>query len=291
MAQPTNLRHVSLRAAPIHRTGREVDEDDPWPGKRVEAGSSIRDRLAPLIPRAGASCPTLNAIVIGAATILRQPMIYDMDRLALTRPKSDPTPIFEHFRGNYGSELLTIAVAHFDIFGRFSRKRLSLDELRRELNLKSRPMIVLVTVLRAMGLLVENDGLLSLTDPAKEHLVPGGEFDCGDYIGLAAQSPGVLGMLHLLKTNRPLGSDEQGGTAFIYRDGIESAMEAEESAKHFTMALPDEPRMSLPRWPPPFRCPKANGCSMLAEAPASTATPCCGKTPTCELSSSTARKY
>jgi ubiquinone/menaquinone biosynthesis C-methylase UbiE len=160
-----------------------------------------------------------------------------MDLSAIARPKSDPTPIFEHFRGNYGSELLTIAVAHFDIFGRLSRKRLSLDALRRELQLKSRPMIVLVTALRAMGLLVESDGLLSLSDRAKEHLVPGGDFDCGDYIGLAAQSPGVLAMLHLLKTNKPLGSDETGGTAFIFRDGIESAMEGEESARHFTMAL------------------------------------------------------
>ncbi len=160
-----------------------------------------------------------------------------MDLSATARPKTDPTPIFEHFRGNYGSELLTIAVAHFDIFGRLSRKRLSLKELRRELNLQPRPAIVLITALRAMGVIEESDGLLALSPLAKEHLVPGGDFDVGNYIGLAAQSPGVLGMLKLLKTNKPLGSDDDVGTAFIYRDGIESAMEAEESARHFTMAL------------------------------------------------------
>ena len=64
-----------------------------------------------------------------------------MNRSAITPPRIDPTPIFEHFRGNNASELLTIAVAHFDIFGRLSRKRLSLSDLRRELRLEKRPAI------------------------------------------------------------------------------------------------------------------------------------------------------
>ena len=78
--------------------------------------------------------------------------------------------------------------------------------------------------------------MLMLTDLAKEHLVPGGDFDVGNYVGLAAQSPGVLGMVALLKSNKPLGSDGS-GTAFIYRDGVESAMEVEASARHLTLAL------------------------------------------------------
>ena len=170
-----------------------------------------------------------------------------MEYSALHRPKVDPTPIFEHFRGSYGSELLTIAVSHFDIFGRLSRKRMSLETLRGELGLQRRPAMVLVTALRAMGMLLESDGTLGLTPLAKEHLVPGGEFDCGDYVGLAAQSPGVLALLKLLKTNKPLGSDDDAGTAFIYRDGVESAMEAEESARHFTMALAGRAKNVAPK--------------------------------------------
>ena len=38
------------------------------------------------------------------------------------------------------------------------------------------------------------------------------------------------------EVEQPLGSDGS-GTAFIYRDGIESAMEAEASARHLTLAL------------------------------------------------------
>ena len=44
-------------------------------------------------------------------------------------------------------------------------------------------------------------------------------------------------MVKLLKTNKPMGSDDAAGAAFIYRDGMASAMEAAESARHFTMAL------------------------------------------------------
>ncbi|TWT38987.1 methyltransferase [Blastopirellula retiformator] len=158
---------------------------------------------------------------------------------ALHRPETDPTPIFEHFRGMHGSELLTAAVAHFDLFGRLQQQPLDFASLRQALQLEERPAHVLLTALRAMGLLQETDGKLALTPLAAEHLVPGGPLDCGDYIGLAAQTPGVLTMVRLLKTNRPLGSDdsEEGGAAFIYRDGIKSAMEAEASARHFTLAL------------------------------------------------------
>ncbi|MCP4830206.1 MAG: methyltransferase, partial [Proteobacteria bacterium] len=103
---------------------------------------------------------------------------------------------------------------------------------------ETRPATVLITALRAMDLLRETNGALTLTDLAREHLVPGGYFDVGHYVGLAAQSPGVIGMVQLLKSNQPLGSDGSGsGTAFIYRDGMKSAMEAEASARHFTLAL------------------------------------------------------
>jgi hypothetical protein len=158
-----------------------------------------------------------------------------MNSTALNHPKTDPTPIFELFRGSYGSELLTAAVAHFDLFGRLDRQPMTFDDLRSALELDQRPAVVLITALRAMGMIRQQDNVLSLTDLAKEHLVPEGDFDVGDYVSLAAQSPGVLGMVELLKSNRPLSGAD--GAAFIFRDGIKSAMEAEQSARHLTLAL------------------------------------------------------
>lgn len=160
-----------------------------------------------------------------------------MAHSALDRPATDPTSIFEIFRGSYATELLTAAVAHFDLFGRLARNPMTASAWAAELGLAERPALVLVTALRAMGLLTADERCqLHLTALAREHLLFGGPFDVGDYIGLAAQSPGVLAMVERLRTNRPAGNDGA-GTAFIYREGVASAMEQAESARHFTLAL------------------------------------------------------
>ncbi len=90
-----------------------------------------------------------------------------------------------------------------------------------------------------MGLLtVAADGAFATTSLAAEHLNPGADFDVSGYIGLAAESPGVVEMVERLRTNRPAGQDADGpGAAFIYREGIDSAMEREASARALTLAL------------------------------------------------------
>jgi hypothetical protein len=167
---------------------------------------------------------------------------------ALQNPAVDPTPIFEIFRGSLGTELLTAAVAHFNVFGRLAGGPLSFDELRRRLGIDERPAVVLVTALRAFGLLIADErGSIGLSEIAREHLAPGGMFDVSGYIGLAGQSPGVLEMVERLRTNRPAGSrPEETGAAFIYREGIESAMEVEATARHLTLALAGRARNVAP---------------------------------------------
>ncbi|MCA9036339.1 MAG: methyltransferase domain-containing protein [Planctomycetaceae bacterium] len=155
----------------------------------------------------------------------------------LSSPSSDPTFIFELYRGSYGSELLNAAVSHFGVFRLLAQKPLNFEDLRQALKLEQRPAIVLITALRAMQLLQTNaSGQFELTIAAAEHLVDGGEFDVGNYLGLSATSPGVLEIVERLRTNRPAGLDG-GGAAFIYRDGMKSAMEQRNLAEHFTLAL------------------------------------------------------
>jgi len=53
---------------------------------------------------------------------------------------------------------------------------------------------VLLTTLKSFGLLVESEfGRLDVSDVAREHLLPGAPFAVNDYLGLAADSPGVAG--------------------------------------------------------------------------------------------------
>ena len=166
----------------------------------------------------------------------------------MVSPMLDPTSIFEIFRGDRGTELLTAAVAHFRVFERLSHGAMSFDELRRELGLAERPAVVLVTALRAFGLLVDDeDGKIGLTELARDHLTPGAHFDVSGYLGLASQSPGVLEMVERLTSNRPAGSaSDEAGAAFIFKEGIESAMEAEGSARSLTMALAGRARNVAP---------------------------------------------
>jgi hypothetical protein len=166
----------------------------------------------------------------------------------LVSPWLDPTSIFELFRGHYATELLTAAVAHFQVFQHLRDEGMSPDELRRTLGLAERPSTVLITALRAMGLLtLDDEGRLVPTDMAREHLTPGAFFDVSGYIGLAAEAPGTLQMVESLRTNRPLGSDEsEEGVAFIYKEGMESAMEREASARALTMALAGRARNVAP---------------------------------------------
>lgn len=157
----------------------------------------------------------------------------------LPRPATDPTSLFEHFRGSYGTELLTAAVAHLGLFELLANQPLSANEIEQRLSLSQRASCVLLTAMRAMRLVEPDEvGRLVLTALAREHLVPGGEFFVGDYIGLAAESPGVLAMLDRLTSNQLAPAQEaDAGAAFIYREGLESAMEQENSARRLTLAL------------------------------------------------------
>ena len=171
-----------------------------------------------------------------------------MPRSVADPADTDPTPIFELFRGNHATELLTAAVSHLRVFAALACGPIPAEELRTMLGLAERPYLVLTIALKAMGLLKDDaQGKVALTELANEHLSPGAEFDVSGYIGLAADSPGVLEMVERLQTNRPAGtSDDGAGAAFIFREGIESAMESEGSARSLTLALAGRARNVAP---------------------------------------------
>ncbi|MGE4551330.1 MAG: hypothetical protein AAEJ57_08060, partial [Opitutales bacterium] len=75
---------------------------------------------------------------------------------SLQKPSIDPTPIFEHFRGAHGTELLVAATCHLKLFEKLAEKSLAWDEMKQALNLAERPLVVLTSALRAMGTLDKN---------------------------------------------------------------------------------------------------------------------------------------
>jgi hypothetical protein len=165
----------------------------------------------------------------------------------MTIPPTDPGAIFLHYRSNFASELLIAAVAHIPVFAALAKGPLSQTDLGAAVALAPRPTAVLVTALRAMGMLVLAGGRLALTEQARNHLAPGAAWSIADYLGLSANEPGVLEMVARLRTDRPAGSDaDQGGAAFIFKAGTASAMEAEASARRFTLGLAGRARCVAP---------------------------------------------
>jgi ubiquinone/menaquinone biosynthesis C-methylase UbiE len=177
----------------------------------------------------------------------------------LSSPALDPTSLFEMVRWSYGTELLGAAVAHFGLFDLLARRPLTLGEVGETLGLAPRPAHVLLVALCAMGLLEWHDGgHIGLTQIGREHLVRGGEFYAGDYVGLIGDTPGVKHLVERLRANKPAQAhSEDPGAAYIFREGIESAMDSEASARRLTLALSGRARIVGPALAKNFPLPAA----------------------------------
>ncbi len=165
----------------------------------------------------------------------------------LDPPREDPATLFDLYRGSCATELLVAASTHLRLFDKLRDGAKSPEALRGELGLSERAAVVLFTALRAMGMLrADSRGRLEPTAIAREHLVPGGEFSLAGYLGLSADSPGVAAMAERLRTNRPSGVPETEKAAYMFREGMESAMDEEESARSLTLALAGRARCVAP---------------------------------------------
>jgi hypothetical protein len=168
--------------------------------------------------------------------LLKEPTVTEPQNAT---PRIDPAPIFEHYRGVWGTALLSAAIAGFNLFARVENHPQSERELVAALNLSPRAGNVLVVALKAMGLLAADaSGRIGLTETAREHLLPGGQFYVGDYVSQADNTEAVREIIERLRTNRPAGAaPQEQGVAFIYREGMASAMEQEAAARKLTLAL------------------------------------------------------
>ena len=132
----------------------------------------------------------------------------------LNFPPTDPTPIFEYFRANLGTELLTAAVSEFHLFEHLADSPKSFDELAKILAIAERSAQVLFTAMRAMKLIEQQaDGKLTLTDLGRNHLLPDSEYDVSGYVGLTASAAGVRAIVDRLRYNAPaaIREKERGG--------------------------------------------------------------------------------
>jgi SAM-dependent methyltransferase len=121
----------------------------------------------------------------------------------LRYPAIDPTSIYRYRDGLYAADLLTAAICHLDFFKCLNGHPADSKTISRALGLKERPLDVMLTLFTAMGLLRRNGEIFTLTELAKEHLLPSSAWCIGPYFASVKERPVCRDMIEVLRTGKP----------------------------------------------------------------------------------------
>src|SRR5262245_60611509 len=91
----------------------------------------------------------------------------------LLAPRTDPLEIYRLRDGFYATDLLAAALVHLDFFSWLAQHPANLPTLCQSLELKTRPVDVMLTLFKALGFVSETNGIFEVTELAREHLVKG----------------------------------------------------------------------------------------------------------------------
>jgi predicted O-methyltransferase YrrM len=148
-------------------------------------------------------------------------------------PATDPTTIYRYRETLAAVDALTVAIAHLDLFTALADRPADLPAICRRFSIHARPTDTLCTLLFANGLLRRTpDGILHVSDTAREFLVAGAPFDARPYYSSIADKPGVADFLTVLRTDRPANWPGEEGEADWH-----AAMRTEAFAESFTAAM------------------------------------------------------
>lgn len=149
-------------------------------------------------------------------------------------PESDPTSLLRYRDGIYAVDLLTAAISEFRLFDHLGENPGPLAELCAHYDWARRPADVLVTLCKANRLVREDeDGILSVTPLAREHLCAGSPWNLAEYYASLRDRPVVEDFVRVLATGKPAhwsGLDEAD-------DDWHGAMLQEDFARAFTAAM------------------------------------------------------
>ncbi|PYM16902.1 MAG: methyltransferase, partial [Verrucomicrobia bacterium] len=123
--------------------------------------------------------------------------------LLTSQPGTDPTPIYRCRDGLYAADLLAAALVSLDLFTWLNDHPSEPGAICRALGIKERPTDVMLTLFIAMGFLRQDNGIFSLTDLAREHLVKTSPWFIGPYYASLKERPVCRDFLSVLRTDKP----------------------------------------------------------------------------------------
>jgi len=148
-------------------------------------------------------------------------------------PLTDPTAIYRYRESLAAVDALTAAIVHLDLFTALADNPADLPSICQRFSIHPRPADTLCTLLVANGLLRrDGNGVLHVTDTAREFLVAGSPSDARPYYASIAEKPGVADFLTVLRTDRPANWPGEEGEADWH-----AAMRTEAFAESFTAAM------------------------------------------------------
>lgn len=155
----------------------------------------------------------------------------------------DLAPITRHLRAKASSNLLVVAVHHFDLFEMLAGNPRSMSEIQKLTGLAERPVMVLLPALCAMKLIErDSSGNYVLTGLGR-FLTHGTYGNLTGYLALEKDDAGVLQMRDWLLNDGP---KEASGLSYVMEGDVPSPMDEPESARFFTMALAGRARYLSP---------------------------------------------
>lgn len=119
----------------------------------------------------------------------------------LREPTTDPTAVYRYRDGIYAGDLLIAAVAGLDLFTHLAAAPADKASICRQFGIEDRPTDVMLTLLRAMGLLELDGDAFQPTAVAREHLVDGSPWFVGPYYAALLDRAVCREFMDILRTD------------------------------------------------------------------------------------------
>lgn len=118
-------------------------------------------------------------------------------------PSTDPTRLYRYRDGIYAVDLLIAGVVQFDFFTWLSKNPATPEGICKGLGFHERPADVMLTLFKALGLVVAENGIHRVTQLAREHLVAGSQWNLGPYYASLKDRPVCQDLIRALTTGKP----------------------------------------------------------------------------------------
>jgi SAM-dependent methyltransferase len=118
-------------------------------------------------------------------------------------PKTSPELIFKLRESAFANDLFITAVSYFDFFNFLKEYPSNFDSISKSLNIKRRPLDVMLTLFKAYGFIIEKDNKYYLSNISDDYLTHQSSFDLSSYVSSLKDRPICNEMRKVLLTGKP----------------------------------------------------------------------------------------